>query len=322
MPLNLYKTSKWFFQGLIRGIYRIIILRKKIKQSFPDIIISFGDKTNILTIISKSGLRVPCIISERIDPSHYKIGRVWNILRNKLYRYSDCLVVQTESIKAWFLQYIKFKKSIVIIPNPVSINDRNETETVKGILLNNKSKIIVSMGRLVWEKGFDLLIESYSRIQKIFPDWKLLIFGDGVEKENLRSKVISMGLENNVLFGGVIKNPISILKRADLFILPSRVEGFPNALLEAMACGLPVISFNCPSGPSEIIKNGTNGILVPPENVEELTYAIENMIRDHKKRIMCGNNAKEVIKRYDQRKIVNVWKDLINKVISEKTIIA
>jgi len=280
-------------------------IRKLFITLHPEIIISFLTGVNIIVMLASLGLGKKVIISERVDPTmHRTIPITWKLMRKLTYPFVDNLVVQTSSIANYFSPRLKSK--VVVIPNPVlpqsSLSQKNT---------HFQKPCIVAMGRLVNQKGFDLLITSFSQIAIKYPAWKLVIIGEGDKRRELEQLVARFKLKDKVTLMGRIINPQSMLQHADIFVLSSRYEGFPNALLEAMACGLPVISFNCPSGPAEIIHHNYDGILVSPADMPQLTLAMERLIKSKPLRKKLGNNAKYVTTRYSVDIIIEKWEKLI-----------
>jgi glycosyltransferase involved in cell wall biosynthesis len=170
-------------------------------------------------------------------------------------------------------------------------------------------KTIVAMGRMRHQKGFDLLLKAFASCSN--PEWRLVIFGEGQERKGFELLIRELGLEGKVFMPGVVKDSMSLLKQADLFVMSSRFEGFPNALLEAMACGLPVISFDCPSGPGEIIRNGVDGLLVAPEDVNAMADAMKRLMADGEERKRLGTRAIEVLDRFGIEKVMKKWEELL-----------
>jgi glycosyltransferase involved in cell wall biosynthesis len=178
-----------------------------------------------------------------------------------------------------------------------------------------KLKRVVGMGRLAPEKGFELLIEAFARCGANHREWKLIIFGEGPELPALQSLARRFGVGDSVEFGGLVREPAVELAASEIFALSSRFEGFPNALLEAMACGVPVVSFDCPSGPSEIIRDGIDGIMAPAGNVELFSAALARLMSDSVLRSQLGANARKAVERFSVEKISAMWSDLFAEVI-------
>ena len=237
------------------------VLRKAFRRSRPDAVIAFIDLTNILTLVATIGLKIPVIISERGNPAFHSIGKFWSLLRQGVYKMSACLVLQTHDARSFFSSSIQ--KNSRIIPKPVLIPEYSEPD----LKSETSSKTLVAMGGLYELKGFDLLLKAFAPLCNKFPDWLLEIWGEEVQRETLESLRDELGLRERVRFPGLTKEHYKTMSRADIFVLSSRTEGFPNVLGEAMACGLPVVSFDCPCGPSEMIQDGVNGLLVPPANL-------------------------------------------------------
>jgi glycosyltransferase involved in cell wall biosynthesis len=166
---------------------------------------------------------------------------------------------------------------------------------------------IVGVGRLSREKGFDLLIRAFACIAPWYPDWSLQILGEGPQRAELEDLADSLGVRDNVHLPGWVERPEPALLDAGVFALPSRYEGFPNALLEAMACGLPCVAAACDSGPAEIIRDGVDGLLVPPENVDAMADALKQLVSDDAQRMRLGRRAVEVTSRFSRDAFFTQW---------------
>lgn len=313
VALQLAARSDTFRQAFNNNRRRIKQLRREIIASRPDVVLSFEDKTNILTLIAARPLKVPVLISERTDPRYHKIGRFWEACRVIVYPMASAVIVQSGSVRHWAENIIP-KEFISVIPNPVWLTPARCLDTDN--LLPARQNI-VSMGRLEPEKGFDLMLTAFARCAAKYPDWAITILGEGTERSRLEKLANRLGIEDKTSFPGVIKDPTTILQSADLFVMSSHYEGFPNALLEAMTCGLPVISTDCPSGPREIIRNGENGILVPPENVDTLAAAMDKLMGNPEERRRLADGAVKVTESFGLNKVMEMWEDVIKAVTHE-----
>jgi len=308
--LGLLSESKHLVEGLMKNVRRVQNLRRTIHKSRPDVVISFVDVTNVLTLLATRRLGIPIIVSERVDPSQHDIGPIWNCLRLFLYRFAETVVCQTPSIPAWFNRRTRIKWCI--IPNPVVVPCALSMSE-GGQIKNRSGRVLIAMGRLTSQKGFDILLEAFSAIAGAHPEWSLTILGDGPLKRRLETQADFLGLQGRVCFPGEVSDPLSALRAADLFVLSSRFEGFPNALCEAMACGLPAVSFNCPSGPADIIRDGIDGILVAPENVPALATVLDRLMSDAQERKRLALRAPEVTTRFSLESILLLWEKLFEE---------
>lgn len=306
--LGALSISTHIGQAIRHNVRTVICLRQALRRAHPDTVISFIDTTNTLTLMASRGLGVPVIISERNDPQQRSLGLAWSGLRSMFYRQADAVVVQTGVVRDWALRFQGIK-AIYVIPNPVNptLNGSEHASSRHG-----SSHTIVAMGRLVRLKGFDLLIEAFGRCAAKHPDWSLVILGEGPERANLQAIAADLGIADRVSLAGQRREPATVLKGADLFVSSSRTEGFPNALLEAMACQLPVVSTDCSSGgPRDIVRDGVDGILVPPDDVAALADAMDRLMANSDERHRLGAGALNVIERFSMERIMTMWDEAV-----------
>jgi glycosyltransferase involved in cell wall biosynthesis len=224
------------------------------------------------------------------------------------YPFSAGLVLQTNAAIQWARRRAPFGQ-LCVIPNAVTRFDEIE-QAVK------KEELVLGVGRLSHEKRFDRLIRSFAAIALDYPLARLRIVGDGPLRKQLRSLADSTGFGPRIELPGAVLNISAEFNRAKLFALTSDFEGFPNALLEAMSLGLPVISLDCPSGPAEIVTSGINGILVPRDNENDLVLALRRILDDPKLAMRLGVKAKEVTQTYASESILGKWETFLWSVVS------
>ena len=310
--LDLMRDSSHLLQAIWRNLRRVRVLRQAIAASRPDCIISFIDQMNILTLLSCRRTPLPVIISERVDPRFHTLGKSWNRLRRRTYPSASTLVVQTAAVANHFRE-LDHCPPVVVIPNGIAPRpSRENCSELPEFESTDPRKWIVAMGRLTPQKGFDLLIAAFARLADRFPDWSLLIPGEGPELGALRWQISQARLSNRIRLPGWVPNPECLLSRSEFFVLSSRYEGFPNVLLEAMACGLPAVSFDCPSGPAEIVRDGIDGLLVPAEGVTQLAAAMQRLMEDEPTRRRMGKQARDVATRYSEQRMFARWEELID----------
>jgi glycosyltransferase involved in cell wall biosynthesis len=296
-------------------VRRALRLRRELRRLEPDLVISFLDTTNVLTLFASLGLDIPVIVSERVDPRHHPIGLSWSILRSLLYRYAAAVVVQSYALRDWASRLVG-RKATHIIPNPISLE---LDASVKETSCENSGHMVVAMGRLAPQKAFDVLLKAFARCATKHARWSLVILGEGNERRNLEALAADLGIMDRTKLAGNVRDPASILMRADLFVCPSRYEGFPNALLEAMACGLAVIATDCPSGPREIVHDGVNGVLVGVDDVDALTAAMDRLMTNPGERQRLGKQAVNVLERFSIDRTMSRWDELIKHVYTTRS---
>ena len=313
--LGLMHRARGRFDAIRWNLRRWRAVRRTLRELEPDAVVSFVEKTNVLALASALFLKIPVIVSERVDPRAYSVGRGWNWLRRILYPKASALVVMTESVRRWG-ERIARRRPVFVIPNPARKMPVTSPAASKGPVdrLDPKSHCILGMGRLNPQKGFDLLIDAFSRIAPKHPDWRLEIYGEGDERPHLERQIEMLGLTDRVFLPGWTLHPGNQFATSDLFVLSSRFEGYGNVLAEAMAAGMPVVSFDCDSGPSDIIRQGIDGILVPKENVEQLAATIDLMCGDGELRRRLAAKAPEVLNRFSEQRFFQQWDEVFRVV--------
>lgn len=300
-------ASRLKLVGLYNVSRLVVSLRRFLRRHRPDVVISFLDLTNVFTLLATAGLALPVIVSERTDPHHHHIGRLNDALRRLTYPRAACVVTQSATALAYFSPAVRRHGQVV--PNMV-VTPPPAPRRVEA----SPGKLLLALGRLEHVKGYDLLLRAFAGIAGRNPDWRLEIVGEGPQRAELERLRDQLGLADRVALPGRSNAVYDELRRADLFVLSSRFEGFPNALCEAMACGLPAVSFNCPSGPREVIRDGIDGVLVPPGDVAALAAALEALMQSEQRRATLAARAPEVMERFAVAKVMATWEAIIDRV--------
>jgi glycosyltransferase involved in cell wall biosynthesis len=292
--------------ALIRRLIRIKNITVLLKQIKPDIVICFG---MLVGVIAPKLLGIKTIYSERGDPGSKTNEGLVGIIRSITFPWLDGFVFQVKGAKMYFSQNIQ-KKSVVI-PNPVYMKYDDYT------IPNKREKIIVNVGRLHHQKNQRLLISAFNEIAEEFPDYNLHIYGqDGGLESELKEYVHWLQLDKRICFMGTTSNLWDEILNASLFVLSSDYEGMPNALMEAMALGIPCVSTDCPpGGPAALIKHNENGLLCPINDVKSLMNCMRLMLKDRERAEKMALLAKEICYTHTVEKVMNQWRNYINQVV-------
>lgn len=303
-------------QALSNNIERVSWLRRAIKLAAPDVLISFGYSVNVISILATQGLGIRVLASERVDAAAHPMGGAWRVLRSLTYSLAYMIVVQTTQCCGSVP--LGARKRTAVIPNAVFIDSSRAMDLSQRH--GTSARKVLAMGRFDLQKGFDLLIRAFAALPPKLSDWSLAIWGDGSLRPELEGLTHQLGLPGRVRFPGVSRDPAAVFASGDIFVLSSRYEGFPNVLLEAMSCGLPVISFDCRSGPRAIIRDGVDGLLVPAQDVNALAAAIARLIGDEAERTRLAGSGREAVRRYLPEVIMPRWERLIQQESNGKRI--
>lgn len=290
-----------------RNMVYISKLRHTIHEVRPDVVVSFMAEPNYRAILAAAGLGTKTIISVRNDPCQEYAGRMGRLLGQRLLPLADGCVFQTEQARAWFPE--KLQKKSIIIPNAVN-------EAFYSTQRAPIPGMIVTCGRLNAQKNQKMLIDAFSRIAGRYPWIRLRIYGDGDLRQALSQQITDLGLDDRVELMGVTTDVPSVLREASVFVMSSDYEGMPNALMEAMAVGVPCISTDCPcGGPQMLIDNGQNGLLVPVGDTAQLAQALEKLLSDETLAGRMGQQAHQSAQRFLPERIFQEWKAYIDAAI-------
>lgn len=282
----------------------LLWLRRFVKKESPNMFLSFLLPFNILSIWSLMFTKTPIAVCERSDPQ--KVSSWWlHWLRNVSYHFCDKIQVQTSAGKACFSPSIQ--KKILVIPNPNHITV-TERDWALGRVKENR---IVTVGRLIPVKNHSLLIDAFSVVSKEYSEYCLDLYGDGPLKADLQKRIIQMGLAENIVLHGNVNDVPNQIASAEIFVLSSDVEGMPNALMEAMALGIPCIATDV-SGVRDIITDGENGFIVPVGDKEVMADRIKKLIESKELRKKFSENTICVFSKFDRENVFKQWLELVN----------
>ncbi|HOE10291.1 MAG TPA: glycosyltransferase family 4 protein [bacterium] len=295
--------SKSIFSAVQSNLNQIRAIREAIRSTGAPVVVGFIGATNILVIAACIGLRIRVVISERNDPKVQSIGRIWDFLRWAFYRFADVVTANSHGAVNSLARYVP-KRKLAYIPNILVIPPESEPFTFA-------RPTILAVGCLHRQKAFDILLESFAMICAQITDWQLAFVGDGPENEALHKQARSLGIGEQVQWLGAKEDPFPYYRAAEIFALPSRYEGTPNALLEAMACGLPAVVSDGSPGLLEWVEDGISGKVVPVENAQGLANALLDLIRDPALRKQLGQAAKLRVAECTPENAVRVWEDVV-----------
>lgn len=312
---NIMWESRGVLDSALSMLRRLRLIRSLVRNAKPDVVVSFIEMTNVRVLLALAGSGIPVIVSERTDPRHHPVSGCWSYLRRQSYRLAARLIVQTDNVARWARSWLSAER-VVIIPNAVRTpGDLGAQQKPSGM---PNERVVLGMGRLSVEKGFDLLIRAFAQAGLHRAGWSLVLLGEGCERAPLTALASELGVGENVLLPGVQSNPAEWLQHADIFALSSRYEGFPNALLEAMQCGVASVAFDCESGPSEIIHDGFDGLLVTPRDVDRLSDALRRLAVDEVLRGRLGSNARRIAERFSPDAVYSKWENVFARVTDSR----
>ncbi len=284
-------------------------------------VLSFLERSNFTNVLSRLlGSAHKCIISERNTPSFVyqsqsvkdKINR---FLIRSMYSHADQIVTVSDGVSQDLVENFSIPRDIITkINNPYEIDNIHflSKEMIDEEWLNNDAyQTIINVGSLTKQKGHDILVKTFARLIHKFKNLRLIIIGEGMERQSILSLIKELRIEDFVKLTGLKENPYAYMSRADIFVLSSFYEGFPNVLVEAMICGCPVVSTKCKSGPEEIIEDGQSGFLIPPGDIEALEKTIQKVLESPNLRQILVKNGLDKVNTYDVNTIIAQYERIL-----------
>lgn len=281
-------------------------LRNLLKEESIDTLIVVDTISVMFSLPAIVGLNVKHIGWEHFNfKSNLGNKKRW-MIRRIAARYCDIIITLTERDRGFWLDSTMTHSKVVAISNPCPYPIQDNKYS------NNENCIVLAVGRLTYVKGFDMLLKAWKDVVKEKPNWKLQIVGDGEESSNLRNFIHNEKLSNSVEMVGSVSTVEDYYENADIFCLSSRFEGFPMVLLETLSFGLPVVSFDCATGPEEILKD-TNSVLVAQNDIAMLSKELISLMDNREKRNLISQKSKEKAKQYHPMEIISKWEELLEK---------
>lgn len=309
--LDLAHSRPSLLAGVVRTVRRARALRRVLQRVRPDIAVSAMHTANVVLAAAARGMPGLCTFgSEHNFPPKAPMGILWETMRRHAYARLTAVVALTNECAQWLAAHT-FARAVVVIPNAVAwplpanaplVDPRTSCAPGRRILLG--------VGRLSAEKNFSTLVATFAGLASRHPGWDLVILGEGPERAGLEAQVREAGLQRRVFLPGSVGNPGAWYAQASLYAMTSHFEGFPNTLVEAMAYGLPATSFDCDTGPRDIIRHGVDGMLVPAGDARQLEAALDSLMGDDMLRGAFSARALQARERFSMAKISGMWEAL------------
>ncbi len=297
--------TTFFVERVVLGSSRVRRLRKRFVELNPPVIISFLGATNIQTLLAARGLGLPVLISERNDPALQRLDPPWERLRPRIYPEADIVTANSAGALKTMRAYVPEHK-LRQVSNPLKLPPCPAA-------VERRQRRLIAVARLVHQKGYDLLLPAFAQVAAAAPEWRLDIVGDGPLREELEASAAALGIAERVCFHGHQRDPFPLLYAASVFVLPSRFEGMPNAMLEAMGCGLAICVSDASPGPLELIRDHQTGLVARSEDVASLAAALGELVADGLLRERLAAAALEVAGSMQLEQVSAHWEQLIGE---------
>lgn len=299
-------------KGKEKNLWRLRFIKGVAKEIKAEIIVGFTMFPNLYATLLGKALRIPSIISERADPTQTIGGSLKSRLAKWIVERSTGGVFQTEGAQAYYGRGLRRRG--VVIPNPIFLDG-----DVPNVPFEEREKSVVSVGRLDNEqKRYDVMLKAFQLFRRSHPDYVLKLYGHGVDEDKIKEWSVELKLSDSVRFMGLTSQPMEEIAKDGIFLITSDYEGISNALLEAMAVGLPCVSTDhTPGGARLLIQNRENGLLAPVGDAEKLAAALSEFADNPELAEKCGENARDVVNRFEPNGIVDMWEEYIEKLYNK-----
>ncbi len=287
----------------LSNIKAMIRIRRSLRQDKPKAVVSFITVTNIFVILASLGLKPRLVVSERNDPTRQNAGPIWAALRWILYRFADVVTANSQQAVQAMSSYVPARK-LAVVHNPVTLPAE--------VAVSERSEILLNIGRLVPQKGQDLIITALSLLGAKAENWRIEVFGEGPERQNLIALSKRLGVAERVSLPGTVPDPSPYYRRAGIFVLSSLYEGTPNVLLEAMAHGMACVVSDSVPGALEHVEDHVSGLVFRSGDAEHLAQCLSKLLEQPELRSRLGQEARRRMAAYSMENIASEWKQILS----------
>ncbi|RZA35826.1 MAG: glycosyltransferase family 4 protein [Lysobacteraceae bacterium] len=319
LALDMAGPSSGALDALAQNLRRVAALRRVLVEQRPAVAVAMMSTPNVLLAFAAWGLPGLCTIgSEHCYPPHRPLGRIWTALCRRMYGRLGAVVALTQECAQWIRAHSSATR-VPVIPNaaPWPLPQQAPYLAPDAVCAPGR-RILLAVGRLETVKNLELLLQVFARLAPAHPDWDLVILGEGSQRPALERTIDSLLPGTRIQLPGTAGNVGQWYARADLYVMSSRSEGFPNSLAEALAHGLPAVSFDCDTGPRDIIRHGVDGLLVPPDDAAALMRALGCVMADARLRARFAARAAEARERFSLERVAGMWEDLFRELTARR----
>ena len=303
-------TSSGLVSAVRNNLHHLALTRKYLREIRPDVVFCFDSKMVAEALLTKAFLGIKTIGFEPSNPYSSHRGFFWESMRQVATPFADGYIFSVEGVRQYYPRLTRKKSALI----PTGVFAETIPATVPP-LHQRPGKKVCAVGRLHFVKGFDVLIRAFARFHQKFPDYTLHIYGEGPERTGLEELIRQLEADSYIMLEGYVQDVPAKLCENTMFVLSSSIEGMPNALIEALACGLACVSTNCNFGPADLITDGENGLLVPVGDVEALAQALERIAADPALAERLAQNALKIRETHAMEKICGQFHDYITAIV-------
>lgn len=299
------------YEKPVRGITHILgicrRLSRLVKKEKIDVLVDIDGILDMYSLPVKLRRGVRVISWEHYNFYQNPVVPYRKLTRRLAARFADAIVTLTKEDEGYYRQNLKIRCPLVTIHNPVILPEKKP-------VYDAESKILLSVGRLTYQKGFDYLVETAQKVLPDFSEWKWFILGEGEDRLTLEERIREYGLCEQVLLKGNVNNVDDYYRNASIFVLSSRFEGLPMTLLEAKTFALPIVSFDCKTGPRDIVTDGINGKLIESFDTDSMADVLSDLMENKEQRISWSAHAYDDIEKFSLERVMEQWEELLRKV--------